>query len=73
MSTFHARLWLAISRPRQPSEPRWGQVLGDDKRDRITYFDAGRFDAMWFDAQYFQEGKIVRGVMIPVKGWHPVP
>ena len=46
---------------------------GDDKRDGITYFNAGRFDAMWFDAQYFQKGTIVKRVMIPVKGWHPVP
>lgn len=46
---------------------------GDDKRDGITYFNAKRFESMWFDAQYFPKPvtdpptQVVSGVMISVK------
>lgn len=45
----------------------------DDRVDGITYFNYGRFDAMWFDAHYFPEGMQDRAYVIAVPGTNPLP
>ena len=45
----------------------------DDLVDGITYFNYGRFDAMWFDAHYFRENMRDRAYVIAVPGNAPLP
>ena len=45
----------------------------DDRVDGITYFNYGRFDAMWFDAHYFPENMRDRAYVIAVPGTAPLP
>jgi hypothetical protein len=45
----------------------------DDRVDGITYFNYGRFDAMWFDAHYFPEGMRDRVYVVAVPGNTPLP
>ncbi len=42
----------------------------DDRVDGITYFNYGRFEAMWFDAHYFPDNMSKRAyvVAVPAKG-----
>jgi len=45
----------------------------DDRVDGITYFNYGRFDAMWFDAHYFPKNMQDRAYVIAVPGTTPLP
>lgn len=40
----------------------------DDRVDGITYFNAGEFDAMWFDSHYFPENMRNRVYVLAVPG-----
>ncbi len=40
----------------------------DDRVDGITYFNAGEFEAMWFDAHYFPETMKNRAYVLAVPG-----
>lgn len=45
----------------------------DDRVDGITYFNAGEFDAMWFDAHYFPENMRERVYVVAVPAGIPLP
>lgn len=45
----------------------------DDRVDGITYFNYGRFDAMWFDAHYFPEEMRDRAFVVAVPQGTPLP